>query len=215
MTKPIKTLCSVADCVNIQTSLGKCKKHYLIWWRKQNPEKYAAARKRAIDRVKVGDGRQIIRMRCPRCDTIKLADNFRKCSSKLTGLSSYCIPCEKSYYNAYRKKRRAAQTSEERYIDSRKSSLKTMHDLTVEQYDLMLSSQNEKCAICGSKDSGRKGRTAFKMYVDHCHETGRIRGLLCSSCNLGLGKFKDDPDRLMVAAAYLLQHSTGEAKASD
>lgn len=63
----------------------------------------------------------------------------------------------------------------------------------------MLKKQNGGCAICKSKVSGGKG--AF--HVDHCHKTGKIRGLLCHFCNVGLGVFKDDVKTLSVAIAYL------------
>lgn len=72
------------------------------------------------------------------------------------------------------------------------------YGMTIEDYDRMFAEQNGGCAICG----GTPTRTEH-LHVDHDHETGRIRGLLCDSCNLGLGKFRDDPDVLAKAAAYL------------
>lgn len=59
--------------------------------------------------------------------------------------------------------------------------------------------QGHMCAICGLPSEESKRR----LHVDHCHATGRMRGRLCSECNLGLGKFKDDPHILEIAAAYL------------
>ncbi len=56
------------------------------------------------------------------------------------------------------------------------------------------------CNICGSADgAGRHGN----LHVDHCHTTGKVRGMLCSDCNTGLGKFKDGPALLRRAAEYL------------
>ena len=60
----------------------------------------------------------------------------------------------------------------------------------------MLSNQSGHCAICINKDKR-------KLAVDHCHKTGKIRGLLCSNCNQGLGMFKDNLDFLGRARNYL------------
>ena len=61
-----------------------------------------------------------------------------------------------------------------------------------------------KCGICGATESsgGKK-----ELHIDHCHESGKIRGLLCNHCNLGIGHFRDQPELLMAAIAYLKQHA--------
>ena len=59
----------------------------------------------------------------------------------------------------------------------------------------MLDQQKGKCAICNQEME--------KPYVDHCHNTKKIRGLLCVNCNFGLGSFKDNPKLLMKAIKYL------------
>ena len=66
------------------------------------------------------------------------------------------------------------------------------------EYDEMLLSQDGICLICG-----KSCPTYRSLSVDHDHETGRIRGLLCDLCNKGLGQFKDDPKLLIRAAQYL------------
>lgn len=72
------------------------------------------------------------------------------------------------------------------------------YGLTREQYDAMLEAQGGTCAIC------RNPPTATRMLdVDHCHGTQKVRGLLCTSCNNGLGRFKDNPELLKRAAIYL------------
>jgi hypothetical protein len=68
----------------------------------------------------------------------------------------------------------------------------------------MLAIQNNRCAICGHT-SEKHG--AFWPVVDHCHKTGKIRGLLCMNCNQGLGKFKDSYGNLLGAAMYLQRNS--------
>lgn len=62
--------------------------------------------------------------------------------------------------------------------------------------------QGDRCDVCG--DSFRRG---VAEHVDHDHATGQVRALLCGSCNQGLGNFKDDPRRLVNAAAYLRRWS--------
>jgi len=69
--------------------------------------------------------------------------------------------------------------------------------ITLEDYNNMLESQNHKCKICGGTDEHQA------LSVDHCHTTGRIRGLLCNDCNRGIGMFKDNPSTLQSAIKYL------------
>ena len=84
--------------------------------------------------------------------------------------------------------------------------LKQKYGLTLEKYNNMLNEQQHQCAICSqpldiADVSGRhKGR---KPHVDHCHNTGRVRGILCYKCNVGLGSFEDNPKTLAKAIAYL------------
>jgi hypothetical protein len=72
--------------------------------------------------------------------------------------------------------------------------------LTQPQYEAMLANQGNGCAICGRAP---EGSYPGMLHVDHCHETGRIRGLLCQVCNLSLGKFQHNPALLRLAADYL------------
>lgn len=79
----------------------------------------------------------------------------------------------------------------------RRQWLKKAYNLTIEQYDILLEAQNGRCAICRSLPE--KDR---RLAVDHNHETGRVRGLLCSKCNRGLGLFQDDARLLEEARRY-------------
>lgn len=81
-------------------------------------------------------------------------------------------------------------------------------ELDVSEYYKMLEAQNNLCKICG-KEETRKSRTKGKvcqLAIDHCHETGKIRALLCHSCNVALGSFKDDIQLLKNAISYLERH---------
>jgi len=79
---------------------------------------------------------------------------------------------------------------------------KALYGITEEQYQAMFESQGNACAICGSTD-WPASNYAGSPHVDHDHATGEVRGLLCGHCNNGLGHFRDDPERLRKAAAYL------------
>ena len=81
--------------------------------------------------------------------------------------------------------------------------LKNTYQMSIEEYETSLKNQSEVCAICKSKCvSGRK------LAVDHNHDTGQIRGLLCCKCNRGLGNFNDNFDLLEQAVLYLKTYST-------
>lgn len=81
----------------------------------------------------------------------------------------------------------------------RKAALKRNYGLTIEQYEGMLAEQNNKCSICDSDLI-----PGIDTCVDHCHNTGAVRGILCSKCNKGLGLFLDSPERLYRAMEYLI-----------
>ena len=85
----------------------------------------------------------------------------------------------------------------------RKNQRLKVHGIDLSDFMDMLAMQKGACAICGHSDTSNPN---FFPLVDHCHKTGIIRGLLCMNCNQGLGKFADDPTRLMLAAAYISKH---------
>lgn len=78
----------------------------------------------------------------------------------------------------------------------KKYRIKTLYGLTQEQVDYMSELQKHKCAICDQEYGN-------KVQIDHCHKTGRVRGLLCINCNWLLGKAYDNPELLRKAAKYL------------
>ena len=95
---------------------------------------------------------------------------------------------------------KSKQSPESLRLRGRKTQLKLLYGLTVEDYNKMLAKQGHCCAICGTgKPTGK-----WKVFaVDHCHKTGKIRGLLCNECNRGMGLLKDSSDLLRKAADYL------------
>ena len=79
------------------------------------------------------------------------------------------------------------------------------YGLTAHQHTALFASQGKVCAIC---NSAAPGGSKKQWHVDHDHETEVVRGLLCFSCNVGLGSFKDNPALLDKAAAYLRKHKS-------
>ena len=84
---------------------------------------------------------------------------------------------------------------------SRNNNLMRMYGIDINRYNQILESQNYTCAICGSTETGGRGKKHFS--VDHCHTTKKVRGLLCKSCNIMLGEAKDNPRTLSRAIEYL------------
>jgi hypothetical protein len=95
-------------------------------------------------------------------------------------------------------------------VASRKHNLKHRYGITEEQYNQMLIEQKYKCKICRQKPDKNQTQPDKcqtqpdkPLYVDHCHQTKVIRGLLCHKCNVALGHMNDDPEQLERAADYL------------
>lgn len=84
--------------------------------------------------------------------------------------------------------------------------LKNAYGLTRTQYEKMFSDQGRKCAVC--KTDNPKN-TFNPWHVDHCHRTGKVRGILCNRCNTGLGFFADDIELLKLAIEYLKTTENG------
>ena len=105
-------------------------------------------------------------------------------------------------YAAYQKKRRSRP---EVKAADRAGHLKRKFGLTPVEYEAKLAAQGGGCALCG-----RQPGPGRQLDIDHDHTSGAVRGLICNTCNQGLGQFRDDPIRLAHAAAYLLHWETPE-----
>jgi hypothetical protein len=104
--------------------------------------------------------------------------------------------------------RDASRSASKRWAEAnpakRRAALIRRYGITPERFDEMFDAQGGCCAICGGTDSGDSRFDT--LHIDHDHESGTVRGLLCGRCNRGVGMFQDDPDRLLAAATYLLQN---------
>ena len=87
--------------------------------------------------------------------------------------------------------------------------------MTLDDYQRMHDEQAGLCACCGRPEQAVRGGKEMWLAVDHCHSTGRVRGLLCTNCNNGLGRFRDDPSLLRRAAEYLERHMKSDGAAFD
>ncbi|MFD5951070.1 endonuclease VII domain-containing protein [Streptomyces collinus] len=111
---------------------------------------------------------------CRTCGEIKPHSEWHRNATASDGLSTRCKAC--------------------RAVQGRQGHLKRQYGITEAERDGLIASQGGVCCICLS---------AVPEHVDHCHKTGRVRGVLCFSCNAALGQFKDRPDAIRRAAAYV------------
>jgi hypothetical protein len=144
---------------------------------------------------------------CPGCKDCLPIDSFGKNASAHDGLATYCKPCAVKIVTKSRHKnptshressKRWREKNPERHADNH---ARWKYGVEHGSYARMLEAQNGKCAICGTTQPGLR---ISRFHIDHCHETGKVRGLLCSPCNTGLGQFKHDTTLLKAASDYLL-----------
>lgn len=89
--------------------------------------------------------------------------------------------------------------------------IKKRYGITEDDYERLLVAQGGKCGCCGGDSpNNRRNERRGKWHIDHCHATGKVRGLLCMNCNAGLGHFKDDVARLAKAITYLTARDTND-----
>ena len=150
--------------------------------------------------------------RCACCKKHKEKSEFYKRSNRKSGLSCYCKACVKVKYGGdYRKEYNVmfAMKQKEEYNNSQEIrnkkknyELKSNFGITLEDYNRMFEEQEGCCAICRKHQSDIKRALA----VDHDHETGEVRGLLCHKCNSTIGFANDDLEILSNAIGYLKKY---------
>jgi len=135
---------------------------------------------------------------CVYCGIKKALSEFTKAKRSGYGRCHECKTC------TTQRSRDWARANPERAEELRQRAGLKLIGATTEQYTARVDEQGHICAICGKPESRRhhQGRVC-RLALDHDHITGQIRGALCSSCNLALGKFGDDPVLLRTAADYL------------
>ena len=146
------------------------------------------------------------------------------CAAPVGGRKVFCDPCVvlraaraqcrwrarrtpewKATNNQYKREQYAGSTREQRAVRAehdRESRLQRKYGIGAAGFDALLAAQDSRCAICGTDEPNGHG-----WHVDHDHESGAFRGILCPTCNVGLGHFMDDPAILRAAAAYIESHA--------
>jgi hypothetical protein len=167
---------------------------------------------------------------CVKCGECKVTSDFSKDRTRSDGLHPYCSSCRKkekkeAYYADVEKHRLQKRISHHKHKErtnekqrmfsatdegkslQRRKHLLARYGLTLETYDDLRHAQDYRCMICKDHESiirkGNSARSDTALHVDHCHTTGEVRGLLCTNCNVLLGKAKDNIDLLKTAIEYL------------
>jgi len=170
-----------AKADGLQSECRACHTERCRKYKKENPEKVAESLRKSREKH-----RDEINEKA-RAYAQQNRQKIRECcrKSRLNNLEQY-RERERAYYHANKGK-------------IREKTLKAKYGITLSQYNMILSMQEFKCACCGKEDSGGNG----SFNVDHDHDTGRIRGLLCQNCNAGIGQLGDTVEGILNAVRYL------------
>lgn len=133
---------------------------------------------------------------CSRCKIALDESQFYPRYSSQKGLQSECKKCCTSRH------RNQYKPNPER---NRRHNLKAFYGITQEQYLVMQTNQNNRCLICKKEPELVKSKST-KLYIDHCHKSKKIRGLLCHKCNTAIGLFEEDSRILQSAIEYINKH---------
>lgn len=134
---------------------------------------------------------------CSQCEITKSFLDFNKCKKHLDGFRFECRSCQKKNSKIYRSTPEFKETQRIKsniwYHNNKEAALeatmKSKYGITVGEYTEMKVKQHFCCKVCQIHES----KLLRRLVIDHCHKTGKIRGLLCDRCNRVLGSIKDDP----------------------
>lgn len=154
---------------------------------------------------------------CTMCKETKPLTEFVRERANKDGFTYQCKACRYNKYKEWRKRnpdyhnqprlieyRRKYYGSEESKRKYKLAMVARQYGLTARQYEELEISHNGLCAICGNHEKSRRNKS---LAVDHCHETGKVRGMLCSWCNRALGLLKHDIGLLEACIKYLKERS--------
>lgn len=144
---------------------------------------------------------------CKKCTVEKPRTDFHK-HHGVAGGYPHCKACVSDINKAWREANPGIRKPYmklwygEHKENRRNYNLVQNYGITLEEYSRMLEAQAGVCAICKQPPS-KKNNHAMSLHIDHCHTTGRIRGLLCNKCNSGIGFFQESEELVTKAANYL------------
>ncbi len=142
---------------------------------------------------------------CRKCGKTKSHGEFGKDCGRPDGLYPYCKVCRRANDKITGKKYR--QSSNGQRVQ-RAAGLKWKYGVTLAEYDVMFEAQGGVCAICGKPEIATdKSGVVKRLAVDHDHDSGKIRGLLCFKCNSMVGFVQDDSDIFLKVSDYLRRHA--------
>lgn len=125
---------------------------------------------------------------CNACEETHPITSFHKRTSAADGLQPHCKQCKREY-------QRSRCTWE--------GSIKHTYGITAAEWLALSEQQDHVCMICKQTETALFRGTIKRLATDHCHTTGKVRGLLCQKCNTGLGNFNDDTQLMLNAINYL------------
>lgn len=141
---------------------------------------------------------------CARCKQKKSINDFDKNKRASDGLTHNCKKCVLLFSQSPNSRARQKRNREKNKEKSKIYLLKRKFNIRIEDYLNLLELQGGVCMLCAKLNTNGK-----MLAVDHNHKTGKIRGLLCSKCNVGLGQFNDDINVLTRAIQYLSSRDNG------
>lgn len=138
-----------------------------------------------------------MKLKCTKCKGEKEDEEFHRDNSQPSrrNRGAWCKVCQSEVQRAKYDKSKA-----------RWAELFRNYGVTEDEYMEMHVAQDGKCAICSEEEAARYKGVLKMLSVDHCHNSTKVRALLCDSCNKGLGQFKDNKMLLLAAVAYLETH---------
>jgi len=203
----MKEKCYLESCDEPKYCKGLCRPHYIRESKYGDPQENVPIKKRHIyDKSKKNY------KYCPDCSRELLRERFAGNSARSDGLASICNSCDNDRVNQWYDKnkitinaKRRKHYTDDKAIKARNGYLLRTYGISLDNYYKLLSDQNDVCAICDKPEKviDSKTKRIKVLSVDHCHDTGRVRGLLCYRCNHLIGCLGDNEESFTKILNYL------------